>query len=88
MRVGTTVILVLLVVPLLLLILEFFLCKKKSNLAFALPIVVACFFVFLGFYALIIALIMFIIYFAMKYIEKENQKKRSEIEKMNIQDLD
>lgn len=67
--------------------LEFFFCRINSKVAVILPIVMACFFVVLGFYALIIAAIMFGIYFVMRYLKKEKQVKLSEIEKMNIEDL-
>lgn len=74
--------------PILLFVTEFYLCKKESKFALILPIIVATFFVFFGFYPLIISGIMFGIYFVMKHIEKENKSKQCEIEKMNIQDLE
>lgn len=50
--------------------------------------VVACFFILLGVYAVIISGTMFGIYFVYRQIEKDKQSKKSEIDKMNIQDLD
>ncbi len=83
----TRSLIVLLIVPVLLFVFEFFLCKKKSKFALMLPIIPACCFIFMGFYALIISAIMFGIYFIMKHIEKEKKDKQSELDKMNIQDL-
>lgn len=75
-------------ISVLLFALQFLLCKRTSKGAIILPLIVACFFIILGLYALFIAAIMFGIYFVMRYIEKEKERKLSEIEKMNIQDLD
>ncbi len=61
--------------------------KRNSKIAIILPIIIACFFVILGFYAVIIAAIMYGIYFVVQYVEKDKQSKLSEIEKMNIEDL-
>lgn len=73
----------LLTFPILLFILEFFLCKNNSKMAKILPIIVACSFLIFGFYSLIIAGIMYGIYFIMK----RKQDKITELDKMNIQDL-
>jgi len=73
--------------PTLLFLLEWYLCKKQSKFAIILPVIVACFFVLLGFLAIGVAGIMFLIYFVMKHTENEYQKKLSEIDKMNIEDL-
>lgn len=74
--------------PALLFVFQFYLCKKNSSFALVLPIIVACFFILFGFYALIIAAIMYGIYFVMKYVEKEKCSKQNELERMNIQDLE
>ncbi len=68
--------------------LQFYLCKKGSKVSLILPTVVACFFVLIGIYALIVAGIMFGIYFIMKHIRESAQSKQSELDKMNIQDLE
>lgn len=88
MKIMTSIILGIILIPVLLFLFEFYLCKKQSKFALVLPIITACFFVVIGFYALIISAIMFVIYFAMKHIEKEQQYKQSELDKMNIQDLE
>lgn len=67
--------------------LEFFLCKVNSTIALVIPIIIACSFVFLGYFPLIVAAIMYTTFFVMRYIEKEKRKKLSELEKMNIKDL-
>ena len=82
-RVSINLILVL-VISASLFALQFLLCKRNYKGAIVLPIIVACFFIILGLYAIIMAAIMFGIYFVMRYIEKEKQSKLSEIEKMNI----
>ena len=87
-RIGTVILLMIVLIPVLLFILEFYLCKKDSKWALIIPMVVACFFILLGFYAVIISGTMFGIYFVYRQIEKDKQSKKSEIDKMNIQDLD
>ena len=87
MKTSAFIIFGIILIPALLFIFEFYLCKKKSKFALVLPIISACFFVIIGFYALIISAIMFGIYFIMKHIEKEKKDKQSELDKMNIQDL-
>ncbi len=77
-----------LIISIILFAAEFYLCKKKSKAALILPIVIACFFILIGVYALIVAAIMFGIYFIMKHIDAELQKKQSELAKMTIQDLE
>ena len=88
MRIATFTLFGMILIPALLFVFEFYLCKQKSKIALIFPIIVACFFVLIGFYALIISAIMFGIYFVMKHIDNENQSKQSELDKMNIQDLD
>ncbi len=74
-------------IPLVLFFVEYMLAKKQSKLAVILPTIVLCFAVILPIVA-ITAIIMFVIYFVVRHLEKEKQEKMSEIEKMNIQDLD
>lgn len=73
--------------PTILFVLQFFLCKQNSKVALVLPIIVACFFVVIGFYAVIISAIMFAIYFVIEALEKKKKEEQSELDKMNIQDL-
>lgn len=87
-RIGTVILLMIVLIPVLLFVLEFYLCKKNSKWALIIPMVVACFFILLGLYALVISGTMFGIYFVYRQIEKDKQSKKSEIDKMNIQDLD
>lgn len=88
MKIMTSIIFGIILIPVLLFLLEFYFCKKQLKFALTLPIITACFFVVFGFYALIISAIMFVIYFVMKHIQKEQQYKQSELDKMNIQDLE
>ena len=70
-----------------LLILQWYLCKKESTFASKLPFVVACFFILLGLYALIIAGLMGIIYYLMNNEKSKKNIMATEIKKMNINDL-
>lgn len=78
---------VLMIIPLILFLMEYRLAKSQSRMAVILPVVVLWFSVII-LYAAIISAIMFVIYFVVKYLEKEKQKKLSELEKMNIHDLE
>ncbi len=88
MKITFVVAILLLIVPACLFFLQYRLCKKQSNFALILPIIVACFFVILGFYALIISGIMYGIYFIMKKLEKDKQDKEDDVKRMTIQDLE
>ncbi len=88
MRLSVIFALTIIIIPALLFIFEFYLCKKASRFALILPIIVACFFVVFGIYAIITSAIMFLIYFILKHIEKQRQEKQSELNRMNIQDLE
>lgn len=77
----------LMIIPFVLFFIEYRLAKKQSKLAIILPTVVLCFAVLLPFIA-IPSIVMFVINFVVKYLDKEKQEKLSEIEKMNIQDLE
>ena len=88
MKIVTFILVGIILIPALLFCFEFYLCKKNSKFALILPIITACFFILVGFYALIISAIMFGIYFIMKHIGEKNQTKQSELDKMNIQDLE
>ncbi len=88
MRTNIVILVVVILLPALLALLQYYLCKKKSKIALILPIVSACVFVFVGFYAFIITGILFAIYFIVKYAENEKNNKQSELDKMNIQDLE
>ena len=70
-----------------LLIVEWYLCKKESQYASKLPIIVACFFIIIGLYALIVAGLMGIIYYVMNNLISKKDRTASEIKKMNIYDL-
>ncbi|WMJ76075.1 MULTISPECIES: hypothetical protein [unclassified Sedimentibacter] len=78
---------VLLIIPFTLFYVEYRLAKAQSKLAVILPVVVLCFSVIMPIVALT-GIIMFVIYFVVKYLEKEKKNKLSEIDKMNIQDLE
>lgn len=78
---------VLMIIPLILFFIEYKLAKQQSKLAIILPTVVLCFAVIMPIIA-ITSIIMFVIYIVVKYLEKEKQNKVSEIDKMNIQDLE
>lgn len=83
----TFILFVLIIIPLILFYIEYRLAKEQSKFAIILPVIVLCFAVIIPFVALT-SIIMFVIYFVVKYLEKEKQEKLSEIEKMNIQDLE
>lgn len=73
--------------PIILFIIEYRLAKKESKFAIILPVIVMCFAVIIPIIA-ITGIIMFVIYFVVKNGEKERKEKISELEKMNIQDLE
>ncbi len=84
---ATIAIAALLIVPLILFYIEYRLAKIQSKTAIILPVVILCFSVIAPFIA-ITSIIMFVIYFVVRYLEKEKREKLSEIDKMNIQDLE
>lgn len=88
MTTSVSIFWVIIIIPILLFIFQFYLCKNNSKFALILPTIVACFFIFFGFLALIVSGIMFLIYFIMKHLQKETQVIQSDLEKMNIQDLE
>lgn len=73
------------IVPTILFIAEYFLAKKSSKFAIVLPIITLFISIFLGVIYILISAIMFAIWYLVK---KSIEKKLSEINKMNIQDLD
>ncbi|MDF2948067.1 MAG: hypothetical protein K0R07_77 [Sedimentibacter sp.] len=75
------------IVPFILFFIEYRLAKIQSRMAIILPVVILCFAVIVPMVA-ITSIIMFVIYYVVKYLEKEKQEKLTELEKMNIQDLD
>lgn len=77
----------LMVIPLILFYIEYRLAKQGSKLAIILPTIVLCFAVIIPIVA-ITSIVMFVINFVVKYLEKEKKDKMSEIDKMNIQDLE
>lgn len=81
------IMIVLFIIPIVVLGLQVFFCLKRYKMALIFPIVVACFFILLGYYALILSLLMFAIYFIMQHFEKQKASNLSEITKMNIDDL-
>ena len=83
----TIALLVLIGIPLILFYIEYRLAIKGSKLAIILPTIVLCFAVIMPIVA-ITSIVMFVIYFVVKYLEKEKKDKMSEIDKMNIQDLE
>lgn len=87
MRIMFFMVVIMILLPVILFGMEFYLCKKKSKAALVLPIVTACFFVLFGFYALGLSGILFGIYFVMKHLDTAKESKRTELDKMNIQDL-
>ncbi len=87
MRTLTAILAFIIILPAIFFTIQFYLCKKKSNFALIFPVITACFFVILGYYALIMTGIMFLIYFVMKHLDKLKEAKNSEIKKMNIEDL-
>lgn len=84
---GTIALLVLMVIPLILFYIEYRLAIQGSKLAIILPAIVLCFAVIMPIVA-ITSIVMFVINFVVKYLEKEKKDKISEIDKMNIQDLE
>lgn len=85
--VNITLMLLMIIIPAVLFFVEYKLAKKQSRMAVILPVIVLCFAVIILYFA-IYAVIMFAIYFLVKYLEKERLEKLSEIDKMNIQDLE
>ena len=61
---------VLMIIPLILFFIEYKLAKQQSKLAIILPTVVLCFAIIMPIIA-ITSIIMFVIYFVVKYLEKE-----------------
>ncbi|MFI3202088.1 MAG: hypothetical protein R3Y54_11325 [Eubacteriales bacterium] len=88
MNVSIFVISLFTLVPIMLFLAELYLCKKKSQVARILPIIVACFIILVGPYAIIISAVMFGIYFTTNHIEKKKQEQQSALDKMSIQDLE
>lgn len=84
---ATIAILVFIGIPLILFYIEYRLAMQGSKLAIILPTIVLCFAVIMPIVA-ITSIVMFVIYFVVKYLEKEKKDKMSEIDKMNIQDLE
>lgn len=84
---ATIAILVFIGIPLILFYIEYKLAMQGSKLAIILPTIVLCFAVIMPIVA-ITSIVMFVIYFVVKYLEKEKKDKMSEIDKMNIQDLE
>ncbi len=74
-------------IPVLLFICEVILAKKGSKMAIILPVIVLCFAVILGFYPIIVAAIMAVIYLVVNHLNKMKDNQNSEIDKMNINDL-
>lgn len=87
MNVMLNTLILLFLVPFTVMCLQVFFCYKRYRIALFFPIVVACFFFILGLYAIILALLMYAIYFARQYSDKQKDAKLSEITKMNIDDL-
>jgi len=83
----TFILIVLMIIPLILFYIEYKLAKQQSILAVILPTIVLCFAIIIPIFA-VTSIIMFVINYVVKYLEKEKQGKMSEIEKMNIQDLE
>jgi len=83
----TFILIVLMIIPLILFFIEYSLAKQQSILAVILPTIVLCFAIIIPIFA-VTSIIMFVINYVVKYLEKEKQGKISEIEKMNIQDLE
>ncbi len=83
----TIVLFAMVVIPIILIFVQWYLCKKSSKLALILPLIVACFTVIVGFLALGLSAVMFLIYFVHNHLEKQKRSRLSEIEKMNIEDL-
>lgn len=73
------------IVPIILFFVEYILAKKASKFAIILPTITLFISIFLGAFYILISAIMFLIWYLVK---KSVEKKLSEIDKMNIQDLD
>ncbi len=87
MRITAFMIIIFLALPIILFFMQYKLCKKKSKWALILPTIVASFSALVGYYTLILSAVMFLMYFVNEKLEKEKQSIKSEIEKMNIEDL-
>jgi hypothetical protein len=73
------------IIPIILFFVEYILAKKASKFAIILPTMALFISIFLGAFYILISAIMFLIWHLVK---KSAEKKLSEIDKMNIQDLD
>ncbi len=78
---------VLIIIPLILFYIEYRLAKQQSKLAIVLPTIVLCFAIIMPI-SVLISIIMFAIYYTVNYMRKQKLDKMSEIDKMNIQDLE
>jgi hypothetical protein len=78
---------VVMIIPLILFYIEYMLAKRQSKLAIILPTIVLCFAIIMPINVLT-SIIMFVIYYVVNYMRKEKSDKMSEIDKMNIQDLE
>ncbi len=87
MKIMSFILIIILALPIILFFMQYKLCKKKSKWALILPTIVAGFSILVGYYTIILASVMFLMYFVSMHLEKENENKLSEIEKMNIKDL-
>lgn len=74
-------------VPLILCGVEYVLSKRQSKAALALPVAAACFFFLLGIYALVLAALLFLVYFVAGRAGRNRAKQESEINRMKIDDL-
>lgn len=91
MAITWFILIYILLLPIVFLGLELLFCRFSTTAAVILPIVCACLFIFLGFYAVILAALMYAEFFAFRFIKKEKAQKEkakmNEIDKMNINDL-
>ncbi|MDD4047156.1 MAG: hypothetical protein WCR90_05750 [Sedimentibacter sp.] len=78
---------VVMIIPLILFYIEYRLAKQQSKLAIILPTIVLCFAIIMPINVLT-SIIMFVINYVVNYMRKEKSDKMSEIDKMNIQDLE
>lgn len=67
---------------------EYFLAKKDWRLGLILPIVTFISAIFFGIEFLLFTAVVLIVYAITLYIHYKGEKKRKEIDKMNIQDLE
>lgn len=87
MRINMMMLCMLIVMPMILYVVEYWLAKNQHKAALILPIVVACFMVIFGLYAIMVAAIMFVIYYIQKLKHKKASEELSELEKMRLNDL-